>query len=152
MIIFFIINKVNSKNNYDQITFKNLEFKMDNSINYNENSDIDIKVHISGEVNNPGLIILKVGDRVYDAIELAGGLTEEADISKINLAYILSDGEKIIIPNENNINDDEQYNLYNNQKININIAKIDELKTIPGVGDNTAQAIIEYRNKNRKIY
>lgn len=151
IIIIFFINKSNNKKNYEKITFKDLESKLDNSVNLNENNETIIKVHISGEVYNPGLIELKVGDRIFDAIELAGGLTDEANISKINLAYILSDGEKIYIPNENVEGYDEQDYSYNSKKININIAKIEELKNIPGVGENTAQAIIEYRNKNRKI-
>ena len=104
-----------------------------------------IKIHISGEVNNPGLIELKVGDRVADAIELAGGLTNNADVSKINLAYILSDGEKIYVPNF-----DEQED--SNSKININTANSSQLQEIPGVGEATAASIIEFRNTNRKVY
>lgn len=111
-----------------------------------------IKIHISGQVNNPGLIELDIGSRIDDAIALAGGLTDTADVSRINLAYILSDGEKIYIPD---INDEEKQEIENqtqNKKININLANTSELQTIPGVGESIANAIIEYRTKNRKIY
>ena len=60
-----------------------------------------IAVHIIGEVKKEGIIYLEEGSRVADAIEKAGGETKEADLSKINLAYILQDGEKIYVPNKN---------------------------------------------------
>ena len=154
IIIIFIFKNYTNKNNYEQLEFNDVisENKIEIS---NETSKIDekIKVHIIGEVNNPGLIELNIGSRIYDAIELAGGLTNEADTSKTNLAYILSDGEKIYIPNFN----DEDINtnssdLNSNKKININTANLSELQEIPGVGEATANSIIEYRSKNRKIY
>ena len=154
IIIIFIFKNYTNKNNYEQLEFNDVisENKIEIS---NETNKIDekIKVHIIGEVNNPGLIELNIGSRIYDAIELAGGLTNEADTSKTNLAYILSDGEKIYIPNFN----DEDINtnssdLNSNKKININTANLSELQEIPGVGEATANSIIEYRSKNRKIY
>ena len=65
-----------------------------------EENDIEknIVIHIVGEVINEGVYEIKEGSRVIDAVEKAGGLTEEADLSKINLAYILSDEMKIYIP------------------------------------------------------
>lgn len=109
-----------------------------------------IKVHIIGEVNNPGLIELEVGGRIQDAIELAGGLTQDADTSKTNLAYILSDGEKIRIPS---IYDEEleENEFLTQSKININTASVAELQTIPGVGESTANSIVEYRTKTGKF-
>ena len=111
-----------------------------------------IKVHIIGEVKQPGLLELEVGSRVDDAIQMAGGLTDLADVSKTNLAYILSDGEKIYIPSINDEELDLSLAQNTNSKININTANSSELKAIPGVGDSTANSIIEYRNRNRKIY
>ena len=154
IITISIFKNYTNKNNYEQLEFNDVisENKIEIS---NETNKIDekIKVHIIGEVNNPGLIELNIGSRIYDAIELAGGLTNEADTSKTNLAYILSDGEKIYIPNFN----DEDINtnssdLNSNKKININTANLSELQEIPGVGEATANSIIEYRTKNRKIY
>ena len=130
-----------------------------------EKSDEDdyIYVHIIGEVKNNGIIKLKAGDRLINAIEAAGGVTEQADLSQINLAYVLSDGNKIRIPNVNDKNDNTNYitngsgeNVIigeekNNAKININTATQSELETITGVGPSTAAKIIEYRNKNGKF-
>ena len=154
MIIIFITKNYTNKNNYEQLEFNDVisENKIEIS---NETNKINekIKVHIIGEVNNPGLIELNIGSRIYDAIELAGGLTNEADTSKTNLAYILSDGEKIYIPNFNDEElDTNSSDLNSSKKININTANISELQEIPGVGEATANSIIEYRTKNRKIY
>ena len=80
------------------------------------------------------------------------GLTPNADVSKTNLAYILSDGEKIYIPS---VNDEETITENNssnkNSKININTATASELETISGVGESTAKSIIEYRTKVGKF-
>lgn len=62
---------------------------------------MQIVVHVTGEVKNEGIVYLEEGSRVVDAIEQAGGETEEADLSQINLAYVLSDGQKIYVPNKN---------------------------------------------------
>lgn len=112
-----------------------------------------IKVHITGEVISPGLIELNSESRILDAIEKAGGTTALADISKVNLAYILSDGEKIYIPS---INDAEDIDYIisqknSNSKVNINIASTEELKNLSGVGESTAQAIVNYRKENGKF-
>jgi competence protein ComEA len=115
-----------------------------------ENDD-KIKIHIYGEVNNPGLIELDSGSRVADAIEAAGGTTENVDISKINLAYILSDGEKIYIPS---INDDDtiiENITQTSSKININTATVTELAMLNGIGNSIAEAIIEYRTENGRF-
>jgi len=66
--------------------------------NSGDNIDETIMIHISGQVRNPGLVVLKIGDRVIDAVEEAGGLKEEADIDRINLARKVIDEEKVYIP------------------------------------------------------
>lgn len=129
-----------------------------------------IVVHITGEVNYPGVVVLKEGARVVDAIEAGGGETDEADLSSLNLAYMLSDGEKIYVPNKEEISqknlereyitsakdDSEQSengakSTGTNFKININTAKQEELTQITGIGDSTAKKIIEYRTQNGKF-
>ena len=72
-----------------------------NSINTIEESNIEnnkIKIHITGEVNMQGIIEIDEGGRIADAIEAAGGITMKADITKVNLAYVLEDGQKLYIP------------------------------------------------------
>ena len=149
IIIFKSFNKTENQNkiNYNEISSNSKQEKPLENISIVEK----IKIHITGEVNNPGIIELNVGDRIDDAINLAGGLTENADISKTNLAYILSDGEKIYIPSVFDENITTEVALSSNTKININTATVQELEAISGVGESTAKYIIEYRNKNRKI-
>ena len=109
------------------------------------------------------------GDRIINAIELAGGVTEKADLSKVNLAFVLSDGNKIKIPSiddvdvekENYISLDGGKNVIiegnggtiggSGGKVNINVATQTELETLTGIGPSIAAKIIEYRNKNGKF-
>lgn len=124
---------------------------------------VEIAVHITGEVKKQGLIYLKEGSRVADAIEKAGGETKNADLSQINLAYVLQDGQKIYVPNKNEKisqyitedsgnNDTERSNTSNSskedKKVNINTANQSELDSLPGIGPSIAQKIIEYREEN----
>lgn len=117
-----------------------------------DESDI-IMIHISGQVYRPGIVELEYGKRLIDAIELAGGLTEEANIDSINLAKKLSDEEKIYIPkigeeSDLSLNIDLMDENNKSNKVNINTCTIDELKTLPGIGDVIAGRIIEYRQSN----
>lgn len=126
-----------------------------------------IYIHIIGEVNNQGIIILEKGQRIVDAIEKAGGTTQKADLSKINLAYVLSDGQKVRIPSVNDKENIEYVtqNSGNNTliedgnnninlgggKVNINTATQTELETLTGIGPSLAARIIEYRGQNGKF-
>lgn len=115
--------------------------------------DSNVVIDMSGEVINPGVYKLKKGDRVSDALAIAGGLAAKADrewVEKnINRAEILRDGEKIYIPRKN-----DQFLISNVQKIkgmeviNINTAGVEELDKLNGVGPSMAQKIIDYRERN----
>ena len=178
LIIIFLIGiisvtsiKFNQKN---EIILE--QFDVDNTKENNVNNleknieDLDKKeiyIHIIGEVNNEGLIILYEGQRIADAIEKAGGVTNMADLSKINLAYVLSDGQKVKIPNINENTDNFEYVIDNSgdniivnndnklnkegKKVNINTATQTELETLNGIGPSTAAKIIEYRDLNGKF-
>ena len=103
-------------------------------------------VHITGAVKQPGVVSLNQGARLIEAIELVGGVTEAADLDSLNLARKLQDEEKIHIPA---IGEVSQSSLTGeNTKVNINTASLEELKSLPGVGDVIAQGIIDYRQKN----
>ena len=112
-----------------------------------------IFVDIKGAVKNPGVYQMKVGDRVKDALEAAGGLTEEADSQKVNLAKRLEDQMVIVVPK---VGEEAEAlpagttskEVAKEGKVNINTATVEELKTLKGVGDKKAEAIIEYRKKN----
>lgn len=136
----------------------------------NETANIEetIVVHITGEVKKEGVIYLKKGARTVDAIKQAGGETKEADLSQVNLAYELQDGQKIYIPNKNEkisqyiigingetMNDSSastgsESTSYNKEgtKVNINTANQSELDSLPGIGPALAQRIIDFREEN----
>ena len=153
------------------------EDEFDNSgkdeVENSENLPEEVVVHITGEVAKPGLVTLKSGSRVADAIEMAGGLKSSADQRDINLAQKLFDEDKIVIPRigENIENDDfESSNrdplqsstqtivssrnstsseTSSDGQININTASKEQLKTLPGIGDVTSQKIIDYRESTK---
>ena len=112
-----------------------------------------IFVDIKGAVKNPGVYQMKVGDRVKDALEAAGGLTAEADSQKVNLAKRLEDQMVIVVPKVGEEAEEIPAGETRNEatkegKVNINTATVEELKTLKGVGEKKAEAIIEYRKKN----
>ncbi|MDD6919861.1 MAG: helix-hairpin-helix domain-containing protein [Eubacteriales bacterium] len=115
-----------------------------------EKENIDrIFVDISGEVKMPMVLEIDSNSRVQDAIDMAGGLTEEADISSINRAEKLRDGQKITIPSKNSSQGQKMTTSgIVDGKVNINLASSEELQTVNGIGPGTAKKIIDYRNKN----
>lgn len=125
-----------------------------NSSNISKNDD-KIGVYISGEVKNTGVYYLKKDSRITDLINICGGITKEADVSKINPAQKLNDSDKIIIPkkeenlNTESIEDTNESDINVQEKININTATKDELTSLNGIGEATANKIINYRNKNK---
>ena len=113
-----------------------------------------IFVDIKGAVKNPGVYQMKVGDRVKDALDAAGGLTAEADSQKVNLAQRVEDQMVIVVPK---VGEEGAATIpagatskeaTKEGKVNINTATVEELKTLKGVGEKKAEAIIEYRKKN----
>ncbi len=120
--------------------------------------EVKIIIHVAGEVNNPGIISLKQGSRIIDAIESAGGLTEDADISNVNLAYELEDAQKIYIPSiydleeiaviQKNSENILSSGVKKNSKVNINKANEGELQNLTGIGLSIAKRIVQYRNEN----
>jgi competence protein ComEA len=119
-------------------------------------------IHIAGAVKNPGVYQLKSTDRIVDAVKIAGGAIEEANLDSINLASLLKDGQKIIVPYKTYSETGEEINtnIYNyvesvysssvstSAKININTANANMLQTLPGIGPVLSERIIEYRNQN----
>lgn len=161
VIIYCIYNYVKEKS-YEEVILEDVYIaKQDN--NWQEEKNIII-LHITGEIKNPGIIKIEEGSRLIDAIEAAGGTTENADISRINLAYIVSDGQKIYIPNFSdekvdnyiidNIGEDiiiEDMILKQSNLVNINTATQTELETLTGIGPSTALKIINYRTEVGKF-
>lgn len=104
-----------------------------------------IFVHIEGCVNDPGLIKTKYGTRLFELIEEAGGETEEADLTRVNLASIVSDEQKVFIPAKVVLEEELEES---SPIININTASKEKLMSLNGVGEGTAEKIIKYREQN----
>ncbi|OEF96899.1 hypothetical protein BHF71_04000 [Vulcanibacillus modesticaldus] len=107
----------------------------------------DVVVDIKGEVNKPGVYQVDVNDRIQDVITIAGGVTEEADLSQVNLAMKVRDEMVIYIPKTGEKLASNPINL-NMGKISINNSDINQLMMLDGIGEAKAKAIIEYRNTN----
>lgn len=129
-----------------------------NKNDINENKSKEIRIFVSGEVKNPGVVTIENSKRLIDAIDSLGGFTEEADLNKINLAMTIEDEMHYIIPkigeeinnNKNNNENATQNNIKSqeeNSKININIANVSDLDKLPGVGEATANKILNYREE-----
>ncbi len=103
-----------------------------------------VGIDIKGEVVAPGYYELEYGSRIKDAIMSAGGETEKADISSVNLATKLVDGEEIIIPSA-------ESDARKSSLININTADMYKLCKLDGIGESIAGKIIDYRAQNGKF-
>lgn len=167
--------KLFDSKNYDEVNSNEILVSnlKNNEKEKNEDKGEDVMaIHVTGEVKNPGVVKVKQGSRIEDIIEAAGGLTENADITNVNLAFEVEDGMKIRIPsndegNENEGNIIEHYITQDSGKgvivsedkssenlslvININTANETELEQLPGIGASIAGRIIDYRNKNGKF-
>ena len=98
-VIGYYIYNLNSEKSYEQLDIISEEESTKTTQNV-ENDEEKIVVHIAGEVKNPGIVRIKEGARIADIIEMAGGLTENSNITNINLAYVIEDGQKITIPSK----------------------------------------------------
>jgi len=157
---FYIINKANNSEYVDLETEESES--TENTIINDETitEEQEIIIHVTGAVKEQGIVKIKEGSRISDVIEQAGGVTNEADLSKINLAYLVQDGQKIYIPNTNDKDDlenitehagenviDDNDSTSKSRKVNINTASQTELETLNGVGPSTALKIINYREE-----
>ena len=181
LLILTIFYWLNLKKNNKKVIKKDKEVVQKLEKKDEKEVEKSVKVDIKGEINNPGIYELDESMRVIDVIELAGGLTNNADTSVINLSKKLKDEmviiiyskyqvknfeatkekekvveEKCIQENENAlkndacINDNNSKDTNTNQdKVNINTASLEQLQTLPGVGESKAKSIIEYREKQK---
>ncbi|WP_209702211.1 helix-hairpin-helix domain-containing protein [Clostridium algifaecis] len=149
---YFNSRPVSSKNSED--VFKQKSYDVENKSN-NKNSgksEGNITVYINGEVKKPGVYVLKNDSRIEDLVKTSGGFLDDADTYKLNLAKKLKDEDYISVDKKQNSGSNVPQNsssgISQDGKVNINKASKEELKEIPGVGDVTAQKIIDYREKN----
>ena len=161
IIVCFVYNYAREKN-YEEVMVEDIYISTEKDNIMEEKNTIIL--HMTGEIKNSGIIEIEEGSRLINAIEAAGGVTENADITRINLAYIVSDGQKIYIPSvfdekvENYIYENigenitiEDTNLKQSNLVNINTATQEELETLTGIGPSTALKIINYRKENGKF-
>ena len=116
-----------------------------------------ITVDVKGAVKSPGIYDLPVGSRVNDAVQKAGGLTEQADSKSINLAQKVSDEALVYVPTKGEEVANQQTNsgapssTSKDKKVNLNKASLEELKQVKGLGGKRAQDIIDHREANGKF-
>lgn len=124
-----------------------------------ESTDI-LYVYVCGAVVNPGVYQLPAGSRIYQAVQAAGGMTEEADDKSLNQAEALTDGQQITVYTKEEVQESGLSGVQSgdsgtasgtdgsdtaDKKVNLNTATKEELMTLPGIGESRADAIIEYR-------
>lgn len=177
ILVFFLREKLNNQK-YDNIIIKQDEILELNDNEENPQKENLCTVDIKGAVKNPGVYLTECSNNVNDVINLAGGLLENSDTSVINLAKKINEEMVIIIytkdevknsnivntvvktvekecicPNIQNdgcINEQINDNIDDgiNKLVNINTASVEELLTLPGIGESKANAIIKYREEN----
>lgn len=161
----FLFYNISSSETEKQILSLN-EFTHEEESNEIKIEDVqeNIFVEIKGEVLNPNVYELEKGSIVRDLILISGGLTEIGDTSNINQARELQNGECIVVLSKQEILDMKNnsneilkvdnvssFNVessFDDYKVNINTASKEELKTLSGIGDGLAEAIISYREEN----
>ena len=116
-----------------------------------------ITVDVKGAVKSPGIYDLPVGSRVNDAVQKAGGLTEQADSKSLNLAQKVSDEALVYVPTKGEEAASQQTgsgvasSTSKEKKVNLNKANLEELKQVKGLGGKRAQDIIDHRETNGKF-
>ena len=116
-----------------------------------------ITVDVKGAVKSPGIYDLSVGSRVNDAVQKAGGLTEQADSKSLNLAQKVSDEALVYVPTKGEEVASQQAgsgapsSTSKDKKVNLNKASLEELKQVKGLGGKRAQDIIDHREANGKF-
>lgn len=129
-----------------------------------ESAPQQVYIYLCGAVALPGVYCLAEGSRLYEAVELAGGLTQEADENCLNMARQITDGEQIVILTLDEAASLKEAGAYMYPTaaaqasapqeaglVNINTATVPELTSVSGIGESRAQAIIDYREKNGRF-
>ena len=123
--------------------------------NYEQEENSKVTVFVSGEVLNQRVVEIEKGKRLIDAVEICGGLTENADLNAVNLALVLEEEGHYIITaiGDTNVVNATNLNQMNSSSnlVNINSADIELLKTLPGVGDVLGQRILDKREELGKF-
>ncbi len=109
--------------------------------------DRQICVHVCGRVCRPGVVMLPEGSRAWEAVEAAGGFSDDAGEAAVNLAAVLRDGERLYIPSVDE-SVAEPGGAAGDGKVDLNTADASLLQTLPGIGETRAAEILSYREKH----
>ena len=141
----------------NEIVINTNDFEKINNSGNKEKEDV-IYVHIEGAINSPGIKVVSKNTRLYELIKIASGECKDADLSKLNLASILKDEQKVYVPykianEEIKLNKSSVDNALSNEyiyenHININTASSKELQKLEGIGPAMAEKILKYREIN----
>lgn len=146
-----IFKNLSNKENKNQIFDLNSKSEKSEKTEENEDEEEDIVVYITGEVNKAGVYKVKEGQRLDDLLKMAGGPSPKANLEAINLALKLVDEMKVVIPSL----DAKEQTFFSEKpiddRIDLNLASKEELMTLDGIGEKTAEKIIAYREKNQFI-
>ena len=105
-------------------------------------------IHICGEVKEPGVYEMPSGSRIYEAVTIAGGFTEQAAVEALNQAQVLEDAQQLYVPSKTEIKSVEtDGGIGSDGRVNLNKATREELMTLPGIGETKADAIIRHREQ-----
>lgn len=110
-----------------------------------QNAAQNVFVHICGEVAVPGVYEVAADSRIYEVLQLAGGFTRDASQECVNLAALVTDGMQIVILSQAEARKEQEEK---DGRININTASVEELCTLPGIGESRAGDIVAYRMAN----
>ncbi len=108
-----------------------------------------VLVHVAGEVGDPGVVEVPAGSRVADAIDAAGGAGEAADLSRVNLARVVKDGERIVVGHVDDAGEAGGAGAVGpDGKVDVNRADAATLQEVPGIGPVTAERILSHREEH----
>ena len=149
---------VKEKNLQAEVAAVSKDSSSEKEVKKEESAEQDlITVDVKGAVKSPGIYDLPVGSRVHDAVQKAGGLTEEADSKSLNLAQKISDEALVYVPTKGEEVASQQAasgttpSTSKDKKVNLNKASLEELKQVKGLGGKRAQDIIDHREANGKF-
>ncbi len=149
---------VKEKNLQAEVAAVSKDSSSEKEVKKEESAEQDlITVDVKGAVKSPGIYDLPVGSRVHDAVQKAGGLTDEADSKSLNLAQKISDEALVYVPTKGEEAASQQAtsgtspSTSKDKKVNLNKASLEELKQVKGLGGKRAQDIIDHREANGKF-
>ncbi len=150
LIIYYIANQETATVLYEQPNGNGLEIpkEAEEEIIKETERDQSIMVDIKGAVQNPGVYEVQANMRVHDVVQLAGGLTENADVFSINFAERVYDEMTIIVMEKGQEIASNSGGNGTSPKVKVNHATKEELMTLPNIGPSKADAIIQYREEN----